>query len=374
MIKTVEFKNFKALRDVKVKLEPLTLLVGPNASGKTSILEGLHYLMQLGAGPAAPFFVGQRHIGVLRSCGADGPMLLAMEGGADEAQFRSERSVIPDGKNWRFGGRLSWNGGTANFETDKPPTLPEPIQKALTAACSAALLHLDPRRLAEPSYSTERKPRVEFDGGNLGATLADIALTAPNALQELLKRVAAVVHIVDSISIQRATITKEEYVASKGKTGVYERSHATYQGYEVQLVLRGGGQVPARAVSEGTLITLGLLTVLSREPVPSLVMIDELERGLHPKALGELVRQIRALMSRFPDLQIIGTTHSPYLVDHFQPDEVRLTTLRDDGSVVVGSLNEHPDFDRWKDEMKPGEFWSTVGEDWLRDRKATDAQ
>jgi recombinational DNA repair ATPase RecF len=44
MLRTVEFRNFKALRHVKIDLERFTVLVGPNASGKTSILEGVYYL------------------------------------------------------------------------------------------------------------------------------------------------------------------------------------------------------------------------------------------------------------------------------------------------------------------------------------------
>lgn len=44
MIRTVEFRNFKTLRHVKLDLERFTVLVGPSASGKTSILEGLSYV------------------------------------------------------------------------------------------------------------------------------------------------------------------------------------------------------------------------------------------------------------------------------------------------------------------------------------------
>ncbi len=41
MIRKVTFKNFRSLRDVELTLEPLTVLVGPNSSGKTTVLEGL---------------------------------------------------------------------------------------------------------------------------------------------------------------------------------------------------------------------------------------------------------------------------------------------------------------------------------------------
>lgn len=48
MIRRVHFANFRALRDVTLDLGPFTVLVGPNASGKTSVLEALqsHYAFQ----------------------------------------------------------------------------------------------------------------------------------------------------------------------------------------------------------------------------------------------------------------------------------------------------------------------------------------
>jgi len=41
VIQSVHFQNFRCLRDVELRLEPLTVLVGPNSSGKTTVLEGL---------------------------------------------------------------------------------------------------------------------------------------------------------------------------------------------------------------------------------------------------------------------------------------------------------------------------------------------
>ena len=371
MIEKVTFKNFKALRDVTLDLSPFTLIVGPNASGKTSILEALHCLTQVSGNSPDSVFQGERNVNVVRSCGSDEPVALTMAGTWDGTSGKIEYVSAPakDGRATTTEVTVDKQSYKLHVRSGKAPVPPEAVQKLLLRAGSAILLRLDPSRLAAPSYSMESTPHIEFDGGNLGATLADLALSSPSGLQDLLSRVRSVVRIVDSLSLNRVPISKTEYVPSKNQAGLFEQSHATYQGYGVRLVLSGGGLVPAHAVSEGTLITLGLLTALCREPVPRLVMIDEFERGLHPKALGGLVHQIRLLMQRYPNLQVIGTTHSPYLVDHFKPEEVRLTTLRDDGSVVAGTLNEHPDFERWKDEMKPGEFWSSVGEDWLREKK-----
>jgi predicted ATPase len=94
-------------------------------------------------------------------------------------------------------------------------------------------------------------------------------------------------------------------------------------------------------------------------------LIDDLERGLHPRAMGNLVKQFRLLQQQNPDLQIVATTHSPYLLDYVEADEVLLTSVSEDGYAAIKPLTDHPDYERWKDVMAPGEFWSTVGERWV---------
>ena len=118
-------------------------------------------------------------------------------------------------------------------------------------------------------------------------------------------------------------------------------------------------------MSEGTLLTLGLLTVLAVPFHTGTILIDDLERGLHPKALGELVRQLRRVQEQYPELQVVATSHSPYLLDHFKAEEILLTSLDEEGYAVVKPLTDHPEYERWKDLMAPGEFWSTVGESWI---------
>ena len=91
----------------------------------------------------------------------------------------------------------------------------------------------------------------------------------------------------------------------------------------------------------------------------------ELTEPLHPRAQAELVAQIRKILEMDPELQVIATSHSPYLLDHFDAQDVLLTALLSDGSTACARLADHPDFDRWKSTTRSGELWSFVGEDWV---------
>jgi predicted ATP-binding protein involved in virulence len=95
------------------------------------------------------------------------------------------------------------------------------------------------------------------------------------------------------------------------------------------------------------------------------MLLDDLDRGLHPKAQKELIALLRSLLKTSKDLQILATTHSPYLLDSVETNEVRMTVLKENGATVCAALASHPQFEKWKDEMTPGEMWSLFGEKWL---------
>lgn len=127
--------------------------------------------------------------------------------------------------------------------------------------------------------------------------------------------------------------------------------------------------MPASQVSEGTLLVLGLLAALHGPDRPNLMLLDDLDRGLHPRAQKELIALLRGLLETNQELQVLASTHSPYLLDCMETNEVRMTHLQD-GATVCAALASHPKFDKWKDEFSPGEMWSLFGEKWLEDTRA----
>ena len=190
---------------------------------------------------------------------------------------------------------------------------------------------------------------MESNGHGLASSLAFLALNQPDDFQVIQHRLNKVIS-----SIKRIRFRQEN-----------PQSPSALVQYQIVFDFENANSIPAYLVSEGTILVLGLLMAMMSKGRPNLILLDDLDRGLHPKAQREVIGLLRTVLEQDPELQIVATTHSPYLVDCLRPEEVRLTTLGDDGTVSCASLVEHPDFDKWKDEMAPGEMWSLFGEDWV---------
>ena len=80
--------------------------------------------------------------------------------------------------------------------------------------------------------------------------------------------------------------------------------------------------IPARAVSEGTLLVTALLTATVWNQGADYLLIDDLDKGLHPKAQRELIGAIKQIQVAYPALQVALSTHSPYIVDELEADQV----------------------------------------------------
>jgi predicted ATPase len=376
MINKVQFHNFKALRDVTVDLTRLTVLVGPNGSGKTSVLQGLSYLADAqNWRNAGDVLGGVQNALALVSAGAGPEMVLMCDD--DRGWLRVEKDA-----------RQHFQSPTKDFArfdldvalTEAGPQVRLGILRGGEFAGAARLgpamlLRLDLKQIIAPSYSESPNPQLDSDGAGLASTLAYIASDHPARFEELLDALRSVIPSVDDIRFPRARVVRpeSEIVTFDGKT--YTRqSERVFWGNAMEFDFQGASRIPAHMVSEGTLLVLALLTALMGPARPRLVLLDDLDRALHPQAQRDLVGLLRRLLDQASDLQIVATSHSPYLLDQLQPEEVRLTTIKDDGSVACAGLDQHPEFEQWKETMASGEFWSFVGEAWVADVGAREWQ
>lgn len=369
MIERAEFTNFKALRDVRLDgLGKLTVLVGPNGSGKTSALQALRLVARLGTVQLGDLVRDDECRDLLRR----GSSSLAVEIGGQwsgvSGSLRTEivreesRPVPPPHSVYeRFKRRLTVSlGGSSETTEDSNFLLWDQRREVGESIARATLLRLDPAVLARVSYLDEVEPSLRENGSGLATVVGFLAQNQPGRHRELVEALTTIVPSVQAVRVRRA---RRSVPAELG-----EFSTGPAWGDELVFDVRGADEVPAHAMSEGALLALGLLTVLLGPGQPRLVLLDDLDRCLHPLAQRDLVTVLRGLLEQSPDLQVIATSHSPYLLDHLAYDEVFVTTLSDEGETLCARFSDHPEFGRWKELMTPGELWSSVGEEWLKQR------
>ena len=104
--------------------------------------------------------------------------------------------------------------------------------------------------------------------------------------------------------------------------------------------------------SDGTLRFIALATALLQPDPPATVLIDEPELGLHPQAIALLAEMVHTAASR---TQIILSTQSPGLVNHFEPDDI-ITVNRVGGASTFDRLSEG-ELSSWLDAYCLGDLW-----------------
>jgi len=106
-------------------------------------------------------------------------------------------------------------------------------------------------------------------------------------------------------------------------------------------------------LSEGTLRFLWLVTLLNCPELPAVTMIDEPEVSLHPELLSVLADLFRDASNR---TQLIVATHSDRLVRFLTPDEVITTNMGDDGTTTFQWGTEY-DLDEWLKDYTLDQLW-----------------
>jgi predicted ATPase len=89
----------------------------------------------------------------------------------------------------------------------------------------------------------------------------------------------------------------------------------------------------ASQISDGTLRALGILTALHHSNRPSTIAIEEPEQAVHPGALRIIAE---SAIESAESSQIIVTTHSPDLIDHFPPESIFAVEMVDGVTQVSG--------------------------------------
>ncbi|WP_437901301.1 AAA family ATPase [Sorangium sp. So ce124] len=377
MITKVFARNYRSIGEVELPLAELTTLVGPNASGKSNIVDAVRFLADCLRAPLGfAMTMHQRqgfgsllHQGDTASLGltvgaevcTDGGLgvwafTLQPAGGDGGFEVKSERAAwvqggapgtwagqelerllrledVPDlqealrsqhGSGFvRFGGlHVSKVGDIVGLLS--PPTqtalaLPQVSHEALRPLADelsrVAMYSLFPNELRPPRAPNPERPMMA-NGENWAWTLS--SLDKERWGDELLCSLSRIAGDVDDYRVIRAG----GFLIPEFRHGVDASGDGRWRG--------------AAQESDGTLRVAAILTALFQEPPLSLVGVEEPELAVHPGALPVLFDFLSEASRRS---QILLTTHSPDLLDLLPVDSLRVVERRG-GATTVSRVDE----------------------------------
>lgn len=376
-IEKLHIRNYRALRNVTIDLEPFTVFVGANGSGKSTILDVFSFLSECFSEGLPKAWDRRGRFRELRSRGVAKNEKISFdikyrESGSDPLITYSLEISEQDGRpvvsreylQWRRASRgqpfrfLDFSkgiggavGGNAPDEKDerKESSLASP---ELLAVNTLGQFQEHPRAKALREFITgwslfylssedqrgqpEAGPQEHLSktGDNLANVIQFLQERHPKKLQKILNKLQQRIPRLESV---------EPKVMEDGR-----------------LLLRFKDQpfeepVQARFISDGTLKMLSYLLLLDDPDAPPLTGIEEPENFLHPKLLQSLAEECQEAAARS---QFLTTTHSPEFLNAVKAKSARFLERDEKGHTQIRTIKDSENLEYFiKEGGKLGDLW-----------------
>jgi predicted ATPase len=337
VISKITIKGFKSLRDVSLELGKLNLFIGTNASGKSNFFDALRVLQGISNG----LMVDEIFNG--KPKGATNEVWAGIRGGSAQAGFlsngtRAEISMAvkfttrESDTPWSYSVEISplreaithWRLclGTETLHESSDPT-PEPPLAGMPPISDVQLFEFSPAVLREYS-SSQRALRMGERGENFAALVKSI-LAEPGTASAYLSWLK-----------QLTPAELDEVVILPGAL------------QEPLLAFKREGEIfPSPVLSDGTLRFAAIAAAFFQPDMPQMLMIEEIENGIHPARLRLLVELLKS-QTQGSGPQTMVTTHSPLVLAWLKPEDYKTTFFcqKDEstGASTITPLSEIPHF------------------------------
>jgi hypothetical protein len=401
MISELKIRNFKSLESVDLKLGHFNLLVGANASGKSNFLDALRFLEGVGnwfdideiLDGKPPSATGMKWEGIR---GGANSVAFRRPDGSQSEDYQLEVTVDNEGRSYLPSDSLSYSltcsaltgassiikeslylGASPVFrDEDRPHLLPLVIGAGrLKLYSEASISGWDP-----PEIQTDSKrgllawlastPKFALEGSKnehtqrvlqlqcatfMMLSLADMQFLDPlprflrdysskvTRLGENGEGLAALIYEVQTNGSKPALLEWLKELRSDGVDDVYALEGLNND--FMVAIKEGNKEFRGPVLSEGTLRFLTLAAAFFQPSMPKALVIEEIEKGLHPSRLRLLLELMRS-QSKRTGTQVFATTHSPALLNWLTKEDRKTTFVctRDEqsGATKMRALTEIP--------------------------------
>jgi predicted ATPase len=387
MITLVEALGYRCLRYVSQPLGPFHVLVGPNASGKTTFLDVIAFLGRLvsdgveaAVGDRTQNFYdllwqrkGQRfelaieaRIGELETIRYE--VALGVEEDDQELGLQAERAFLRVGGPRPFPAKgrfpeparvpatlmdegidrpiLGRNKKDINLTLENGETLGVEMEPGFSALGGLHVLHkslstlqdllatgvqqliLNSLLLRKPSPPGQ--PRgFKPDGSNLPWVIADLEKRSPERLAQWIAHLQTAFPDIEGITTIERPEDRHRYLMVRH---------------------RGGVEVPSWMVSDGTLRMLALTLLAYLPELEGIYLIEEPENGIHPRAIETVYQSLSSVYGA----QVLLATHSPIILNLVEAEQVLCFSKTPEGATDIVRGSEHPALVEWRKETNLG--------------------
>ena len=373
-ITKISIKNYKSLKNLSLNLKPFMVFVGPNNSGKSNILDAFHFLADLIGNHDFQATIKRRGGSqqILFNGGLEQTISVELNGKVNiDGKDRKYKYVVQlEGNEWgncknkkeiltlleneenvllnfpskddmanafdETGKKIGGFGGGSErlYLSQFTDRRHYPIISQLAQDVrSWAFFNLLPPLMRE-SLPVQRKFDLESSGHNLAVVLHTLQAEDPQRFKEIEDILRTAIPELEELT---TALTNHE----PGQTYIRIREKSLQTA------------TPAWGMSDGTLRLLGYLATLYSPSPPSLVCFEEPENYVHPQLLEMLIELLRNASLK---MQVLVTTHSPYLVDLLQPSDLYIVEKKK-GETLVKDVKSKKAI---KDALKVlglGELW-----------------
>lgn len=354
---SVKLERFKAaFKPQPVEIRKMTVLIGRNSSGKSTLLEALQWVdatLRRDAVEACRRYFGVHDLLNLRSQALPAYFVIKTQWRAqgrvwdyeirvdeDSDQITPRITIEKLASGTRAGRRVEIEApeSTDRLALWKPAS--DAAKDIRNYWRDAVFLRLSPNRLAQGSLAkrTSSDPLLDEEGQNLPALLNELN---DDQREHLVELVSSILRDIKEISVSGSGGNRSEMVHYM----LHEQM--PYQG-------RSGRKrfpIPAWMLSEGTRRITAIMALLAHEPRPSLLCIEEIENGLDPWTVIKVLEHLTSAAER--GTQVILTTHSPWLLDHVDLRDI-VDVSRQQGTTTYQRFADIQEIKAYQEQVPAG--------------------